>query len=434
MTAAELRASRAAVIAKARQLVDAAAAAKRDMTLEENDQFANMMNEADGLGLKIRSAEQKEWLDEREAELRTSQGRRSAAGQPAANRETGRTLDADQAGELFRAWTLAGSPIGRPNADTLQRAAEFGLDLNNQVLTIPATRAMSKGTTTAGGHTVPSSFSSEMERILLYYFTCADAFDMFATENGQDYPWPTVDDTANSGELLAEAGGIAVNQDPTFGQIVFKAWDWYSPIVKVSHQLLRDSAQNIPGVLAELFAERFGRKLDSTTVSANAGTTAPEGVLNGVTAGVNLATGNAITVAKLLALETSVPLAYRNLPGVGFLMHDATWSAIRALADSTGRLLVNPDLQSGTEKRLLGYQVHLSNNMTSIASPTDNSVHILFGALKKYKVRRVGGSTITRLNELYAGNGQVGFVQHQSYDGRWITKAGVRTLNAEDTA
>ncbi len=425
MTAAELRALRATQIANARGIVTGAETANRDMTDDESNRFDTAMREADELGKKITAAERKESLDQAEAELRQTGARRSAPAGTNAGTGT-RELTAAQATEVFRAWALAGSPEHRPDADMQLRAAQAGVDLGRQVMTL---RAMSVGTTTAGGHTVQQSFSSELEKVLLYYFTAAEAFDIFSTDDGADYPWPTVDDTANSGEFVAEAGALAVNQDPTFAQITYKSWDWYSPVVKVAHQLLRDSARNVPALLAELFAERKARKLDSSCVGTNAGTTAPEGCYNGVTVGAQLATANPITYAKLLAVESSVPLAYRNQPGVGWLMHDGTWQAIRGLVDTNGRPLVGMDMQNGVEKRLLGYPVHISNNVTSHASPGSNQPLSLFGALKKYKIRRVGGSTLTRLNELYAANGQVGFVLHEAFDGRWITKAGVRTLN-----
>lgn len=425
-TAKELRDDRAALLAQTRQIHDAAAAEKRDLTAEEDEKFANLMGEIDKLPAQIRAAEQKEWLEAQEAELRAGQGRRSQAPRPAT---AGRELDEHQAGEFLRAWALAGASTGRPDADTVHRASQFGFDVNSQVITC---RALSKGTTTAGGHTVPQSFSDQLEKILSYFFPIGEAFEMFGTEDGRDYPWPTVTDTANSAGIVAEAGSIGSSTDPTFGQVVFKSWDYFSPIVKVSYQLLRDSARNIPALLAELFGERFGRALDTATISANAGTAAPEGILNGVTRGVALASGNAITFAKLLALESSVDLAYRNLPGTGFIMHDGTWQNIRGLVDSTGRPLLNMDMQNGVQRRLLGYPVFISNNMTSIDSPGDDAPLITFGALKKYKVRRVGGTTVTRLNELYAGNGQVGFCMHEAYDGRWTTKSGVKTLNSFD--
>jgi hypothetical protein len=68
-------------------------------------------------------------------------------------------------------------------------------------------------------------------------------------------------------------------------------------------------------------------------------------------------------------------------------------------------------------------------NSWNAGSPASNIPLILFASLKKYKVRAIGGARLTRLDELYAANGQVGFVLHQAYDARWHTHAGV-TLNS----
>jgi HK97 family phage major capsid protein len=424
-TANELRTTRAGILAKTRQMVSAAEEAKREFTEAEDGEFRRLMGEVDALAGQITAAERTEWLAAQEADQRGTAGRRTPATRPAV-----RQLDQAGADELVRSWALAGTPQYRPDADAVHRAAEAGFDVNSQVISY---RALSKGTTTAGGHTVPQSFSTELERILAYYFLVGEAVDQFSTDDGTDYPWPTVTDVSNSAAQVAEEAAIGTTTDPTFGQIVYKSWDYFSPIVKVSYQLLRDSSRNIPALLAELFAERMGRKRDAAVVSTNAGTAAPEGMLNGVSVGVNLATGNPITFAKLLALESAVDLAYRNYPGTGFLMHDATWQAIRALVDSNGRPLLNMDIQNGVQRRLLGYPVFISNNMTAHTSPGDNQPLMLFGAVKKYKVRRVGGSTLTRLNELYAGTGQVGFCLHEAWDGRWITKNGVATLNSFDS-
>jgi HK97 family phage major capsid protein len=388
------------LLADAKAIIENAKAEQRDLSKDEAEKVEHLYAEFDKANEQQRSKELTEKVERAEAELR--QPRRQIGFNnniEAANK--------DRNDEAFRSWAMG---------DRSQ----------------PDVRALSKGTNSAGGFTVPQSFSSQLDKALSYYFTVTDAISTFSTEDGRDYPWPTVDDTANASSIVTEASGIGSSSDPTFGQVVFKSWDYYSPIVKVSNQVIRDSVVDFPSMLADLFAERMGRALDAAVVGSNAGSSAPEGMLNGVSVGVNLATGNPITQAKLIALETSVPLAYRNLPGVGFIMHDATWQAIRQLEDLQGRLLVNSDIQSGVVKRLLGYPVFISNGLTSISSPGDNQPLILFGALKKYQLRRVGGSTLTRMNELYAANGQVGFVLHEAFDGRWLTKAGVKTLNSFD--
>jgi len=421
----EIKEQRAKVIAQAREVINLADADKRSLSDDEQTKVDELFSQADKMAKDANDAERREKLETAEAELRSSQGRKINSITSVTN-----PLDKRQASEFMRAWALAGTTGNRPDMNTVTRASEFGFDVSGNTINY---RALSKGTTTAGGFTVPQSFSTELEKVLAYYFSVGEAVEMFDTEDGRDYPWPIVDDSGNAGAIVTEASGIGSSTDPAFTQVTFKSWEYYSPIVKVSNQLLRDSARDIPSMLAELFAERMGRALQTACISTNAGSSAPEGMLYNVTAGVNLASGNAITLAKLMDLEASVDIAYRSLPGTGFVMHDATFNAIRQIVDATGgRPLLNPDISTGTEKRLFGYPVFISNSMTSISSPGDNAPLILFGALKKYKVRRVGGSTLTRLNELYAANGQVGFCLAEAFDARWITKAGVKTLNSYD--
>lgn len=431
MSSVELIQERAGVIAQVRALVNGVENEKRSMTVEEQEKSRSLFAAAEELGAKIGEQETKEKLAEAEAQLRAVAPRKVGQQSHVAKR----SMDEGEAKELFRSWALAGTHGHRPDADTAYRASENGFNIHDTGVKF-SHRALSKSGS-AGGYTVAQAFQNQLDKALSYYFSVQSVADVFSTSDGSDMPQPTVDDTSssNNAAIVAEASGIGTTLDPTFGTVTFKSFDYYSPIVKVSNQLLRDSAQDIGSVLADLFGERMGRAMDAACVSTNAGSSAPEGMLYGVTAAVNLATGtpNPITIAKLLELESQVDLAYLNLPGSGFLMHPGTWSAIRAMAESTGRLLLNSDLSTGTEKRLLGYPVHLSKNITSIATGGDNVPLILFGALKKYRIRLVGGSTLTRLNELYAGNGQVGFCLHSAWDARWINKAGVRTLNSFDT-
>jgi HK97 family phage major capsid protein len=427
VTSTDIRSQRAALVAEAKQIYQRAREEGREeLQSEEKEKWDKIMGDVDSLRVKAEAAERGEKLERLDAELAAPVARKTSPASPAGKRD----LDRQTANEMFRSWALASQPGMRPSAETAMRAAEYGFDVNSQE--IAYTRALSKGSTSAGGYTVPVSFSTEIEKLLAYYWPVQEAVTSFQTDDGRDLQWPTVDDTSNSSGIVSEASGIGSSSDPSFGQVTFKSFDYYSPIVKVSNQLIRDSQQDIAALLAELFAERMGRALDAAIVSTNAGSSAPEGMLYGVSAGVNLDSGNGITVAKLVALETSVPLAYRGLPGVRFMMHDATWQAIRSLEDDEGRLLFGGSIQDGVAKRLLGYPVSITNSMTSINSPGDNQPLILFGATNKYRLRRIAGSTLTRLNELYAANGQVGFVLHEAYDGRWLTKSGVKTLNSYD--
>ena len=420
----ELREQRAKLIANAKIIVESAEADQRDLTEEENAQIEAMFSQADTLEAEAVSEETKSKVKAADARLKESAGRRT---QP--NKLSSVHVSERDRKEAFRAWAMYGT--GKVNGDMLGRASLLGVNVASRSLSLSEYRALSKSTSNAP---VPSDFTSEYEKKLKFYFPVANAISTFSTADGRDLPFTVADDTSNTASIVAEAGSIATNVDPSFSTITFKAWKYASPIVKVSLELLQDSVIDLESFLAEAFAERFGRGYEAAVVSTNAGSAAPEGLLNGVTASVNLASGNALTLDKLLDLETSVDIAYRTQPNAGWLMHDATWAAVRKLADSTGFPIFIGDLQEGTTPRLLGYPVYVSNRMTSIASPGDNQPLILFGDLSKYRWRQVSERTMTRLDELYAATGEVGFVMLERADGRYLNKDAVKTLNSFDAA
>ncbi len=62
--------------------------------------------------------------------------------------------------------------------------------------------------------------------------------DVVTTADGQPLYWPTIDDTANVGAILAE-NVQATELDFTFGQMNLGAYTYTSKITRISEQLLR---------------------------------------------------------------------------------------------------------------------------------------------------------------------------------------------------
>jgi HK97 family phage major capsid protein len=116
------------------------------------------------------------------------------------------------------------------------------------------------------------------------------------------------------------------------------------------------------------------------------------------------------TYAELLATVLALEPAYRA--NARWVMNDATFGKIMGLLDSTGRPLVNAqtDSISGAigEPRLLGYPVTIDQAMPSAAA---GAKFLAFGNIREaYVIRRVKDVTLVVLNELYASNGQTGFI------------------------
>src|SRR5262245_17131006 len=288
-------------------------------------------------------------------------------------------------------------------------------------------RAQAVGSGAGGGYLVPQGFSEELEKALKAFGGMREAARLFPTPTGNDIPWPTVDDTANIGELLAENIPAAA-QDVVFGQVILKAYKYSSKLVLVSMELLQDSFFDIGTILRDLLAERIGR-ITNTHFTTGTGTGQPQGVVTGATLGKTGVVGQTTSVVydDIIDLEHSVDPLYR--PGSIYMMNDSTLKAVKKIKDSSGRPLWQPgmtaSLQTGQEafNSINGYPYIINQDMAVMAA---NAKSILFGNFSKYIIRDVREFTLLRLEERYAEYGQTGFLAFTRADGRYINTAAVK--------
>jgi HK97 family phage major capsid protein len=279
--------------------------------------------------------------------------------------------------------------------------AEFRADVN---MTLSATE---------GGDTVPEGFVNNFERALLAFGGVRQVADVIRTATGADLPWPTANDTGNVGALLGEETTIGESLGVTTATTTFNAYKYSSRLVKISTELLQDSAFDLASLLAQMLAERIAR-ITNTHFTTGNGSSKPLGIVNASAEGPTTASATAVTADELVDLEHSVDPAYRNGPNSGFMLNDNTLAAVRKLKGSDNNYLWNPGLQLGTPQRLLSYPVTINQDMVDIASTTKS---VLFGALGKYKVRDVASIRIRRLVERYADVDQEGFIAFSRHDG-----------------
>ena len=64
-------------------------------------------------------------------------------------------------------------------------------------------RAQSVGTGSAGGYTAPQGFWAKVTETRKFYAMVAEVAEVINTDDGNALPWPTNDDTSNTGRLLA---------------------------------------------------------------------------------------------------------------------------------------------------------------------------------------------------------------------------------------
>lgn len=281
---------------------------------------------------------------------------------------------------------------------------------------------------TGGGYFVPVGFSDEVESAMKFYGGMLEAAEIMPTATGQPLPWPTDNDTSNTGERVGENQQVST-QDVTLSNIIFGAYKYSTKMVKVSIELLQDSAFNIESYLKDKFATRLGRIVNTdTTVGLGSGSSQPNGIITAATLGATAAgsstndggagTGaNSIGTDDLVSLEHSVDRAYRLQKGAGWMLNDSVLKNLKQLKDKFGRPIWLPGLTSNAPDTILNYPFTVNNDMDALATTKKT---VLFGLLKKYKIRQVKGLSVLRLTERFADFGQVAFIGFARYDGNLL--------------
>ncbi len=325
-------------------------------------------------------------------------------------------------GKEFRNKVVQAKKVLR-NADPRRNEMRIPLDnqYNNLRRQIMRNAAMSVATTTAGGYTIPSGFVYALEEALLYFGPIMQIADVMRTATGQPLPWPTVNDTGNSGVMLSENTTVGSSVAPTFGQVLFNAFKFSSQLIQISAELLEDSAFDLANYLGTASGTRLGRIIN-TKCTVGSGSGEPQGIVTGASLGVTCASATAIAFDEVINLEYAVPLAYR--PRMAYMTADTSVNALRKIKDSYGRYLWQETTNSGAPDKLNNRPYHTNPDMASIA--TGNKT-MLAGDFSKYKVRMINQVRSRRLLERYADADQEAFISFLRLDAK-VLDAGTRPI------
>lgn len=299
-----------------------------------------------------------------------------------------------------------------------ERAFEHYLRTGNAGDGMAEFRAQSEGTNSAGGYLVPAGFRTKLIERMKQFGGIAEQAEILSTSEGNTIAYPTIDDTANVGEIVAEGGTFAAGADLVFGTRSLTAYKYMAggagnlPL-KVSWELLQDAAFDVSSFVARKLGERIAR-LQAVHWATGTGSGQPQGIVTPITTSGTIGT---IAYSDLLATIGFLDPAYWS--NAKWLMNQATWASIQGLVDTTGRPLVNDQNASISntigQGNLLGFPVIIDQAMPSKAT---GAKFLAFGDIREaYVIRRVKDVTLVTLNELYAPNGQTGFMAWARADG-----------------
>lgn len=284
-------------------------------------------------------------------------------------------------------------------------------------------------TSGAGLETIPEGFMSELEAVTLAYSSVRGVCRVIRTASGNAMPWPKVDDTGNTGVLLAEATTFGTSVDPTFSAVTFNAYKYSSKPVFVSYEILRDSAFNLASIIAGMLGERLGRIEGSETTVGN-GSDKPLGIVAAAGTGVTSALATAFTADEIIDLVHSLDPSNRMGGSVGFMFHDTALKYIRKFKDANGKYLWQPGMMSGEPDMIYGQPYTINQHMEPLVNnlPVTANKHVLYGDFSKFVIRDVATPRFKRLDERYADTDQVAFIAFKELDSDTIKASALKVL------
>ena len=319
-----------------------------------------------------------------------------------------------------------GTPIKetpeKPNADEKKGRAsnayreDFGRHLRGKAA---IHNVLSESPDADGGYLVPEEFERQIISGLDEANVIRSIAKVITTHHDRKIPVAV----GHSAATWTAENAAFTESNPTFGQKEIDAFK-LTDLIRVSVELLQDSEFDLEDYIANEFSRAFGAA-EEEAFCVGTGTNQPTGIFtaNGGTVGVTAASATAITVDEVISLVYALKSPYRR--NAKFLMNDATVSLLRKLKDNNGAYLWQPSVQAGQPDKLLGYDLYTSPYVPTVAS---GALAIAFGDFQNYWIGDRAGRTVQRLNELYATNGQIGYVATERVDGKVILPEGIQLM------
>lgn len=391
---------------------------KAETTPEDDAKFDQWNKEYDALMTKAKAAEDFEKKEIIDAEEHNEVEKTLKKGD----------LTPEKQREVFnvalKEYYLKGTISGEAR-DLFQRAKAEKDDkdfITREYEKLGMTRAAQQSTTDgSGGYTIPQGFQAELEKALLDFGGIQEAARIWRTTSGNTVDWPKVDDTMNRAYLIGEA----VNAETSAVKITdanqqFEAYKITSGMLRLSSEIVEDSAFDMVSIVSDFLAERMGRGINYYGTVAD-GSSKPKGITVAAAHGNNTAEDGVLAVADFLNLEHEVGSAYRRR-GAKWMFHDSVLKEVKrvSLAATVGYPLWVPSFRDGAPSTILGYPYIINDDMAvftpGATSANDNLKIALFGDFKKFILRYVNRMRLVRLVERFGDTDEIALCAFWRFD------------------
>ena len=369
-----------------RAMLDAAQVENRDLSGEESNRYAVLETEYTKHDTELRRLER---LEARERELREMN--------PALVRE-------NLGGQEERTAPAHGTEEYRNKF--------FGFVRNGDL----SVRSLNTASASQGGVLVPTELEKKIIQSLDDVTVLRQIGNVITLSTAADVP---VEDSVGEAYWTGEEAEYA-ESDAQFSMKKLKAHK-LTALIKVSEELLMDSAFDLESYIGQAFGRRFNISEEKAFVSGKTANQ-PNGLLNGIDSVTTAGVGS-ISMDDIKKLFFNVSSQYRTR--ASWLLSDNAGYLLSVLKGADGQYLWQPSLQAGVPDLLHGKPVFYSPGMPSGAT---GEIPIAFGDFSYYWIADRSGIFVQRLVEKYSEHGQVGFRAFRRVDGQLMLNAAVKGL------
>ncbi len=286
--------------------------------------------------------------------------------------------------------------------------------------------ALSVGEDTEGGFTVPDEFERRLIKGLEENNIFRQMAHVIHTSSGTR-KIPIANDTMEASWI--DEGEPIPETNTQFKQATLSAYK-QGALIKVSNELLNDSAFDIAGYIVDRFGRCMGMAEERAFINGT-GDKQPTGLLHdtmGAELGLTANSETTVTFDEVFKLYYSLKSPYRSK--AAFLCNEELMLQLMLLKDRNDNYIWKPSLDIAKPDTLLGRPVYTCGFMPGVAA---GEKVMAFGDYNYYWVADRASRTFKRLNELYAVTDQVGLLATQRVDGKLILPEAVKVLKMGGT-
>ena len=386
MRVQELIEKRAKVWETAKNFVDTHEDKNGNLSAEDKETYSRMEAEIEEL---TNSIERQQRAERREQEL----------SKPVNSPITGKPYKDEPQGEV---------KTGRAS-DEYKKAMLTALRSNFRQVS----NALQEGVDADGGYLVPEEYDHRLIDVLTEENIMRSIATKITTSGEHKI---NIAATKPAAAWIEEGEALSFG-DATFDQKILDAHKLHVAI-KITEELLYDNAFGLENYIITEFGKALANAEEDAFLNGD-GVGKPTGIFDKTKGGESVGTLTAALKSDdILDLIYKLKRPYRK--NASFIMNDATLAQIRKLKDNNGQYLWQPSYQANEPDKILGYNIR-----TSAFAPTDA---IAFGDYKYYNIGDRGSRSFKQLNELFAGNGMIGYVAKERVDGLLILPEAVKIL------